>query len=275
MTSVAIQGAAGSFHHLAAQKWFGENVRIVSCKSFADVFGALETRRAGCAIVAIENSLYGSVSEVYDLLLTHNYPIIGELPEHIHQQLIGYEGTRPDAITRVYSHPVALNQCRKFLDAWLPGAERIEYHDTAESVAFIKSLNDPTAAAIASHTAARLHEMKILHTNIEDETTNFTRFLILRPGAEAVDSANKASLVLRTDHSPGALHRALGVFASLGINMTKLQSRPIRGRVFKYQFFVDIEADAEQLAIAVERLTAQECEVTVLEHYKAAEEIVR
>lgn len=271
--NVAIQGAAGSFHHLAAQKWFGPDVELVTCETFGDVFTTLEKGRSDYAIVAIENSLYGSISEVYDLLLAHRSPIIGELPEHIHQQLIGYAGTDLASITRVYSHPVALKQCQEFLDTHAAHAERIEHHDTAESVSFIKSLGDPTAAAIASHAAAALHGMSILRENIEDERTNFTRFLVLQSEATAIQDADKASLVLRTSHAPGALHAALGVFASLGINLTKLQSRPIRGKVWKYQFFVDIEADASQLARSLEQLTAQGCEVDVLGHYKAAPEI--
>ena len=270
---IAIQGALGSFHHLAAQKWFGSDAVIVPCDTFPDVFTSLESAQADAAIVAIENSLYGSITAVYDLLVKHHYPIIGELPEHIHQQLIGYPGTKLEDITAVYSMAPALAQCHDFLTTHLPHATRIEREDTAESVSYIKSLESSSSAAIASHAAATLHGMSILQENIEDESANFTRFLVIQPNAPAVEHADKASLVLRTDHSPGALYRALGIFAGLGINLTKLQSRPIRGQVWKYQFFIDIEADQRQLDIALSELNNLGCEINVLGHYKAAQEI--
>lgn len=270
---IAIQGNTGSFHHLAAQRWFGDDIEIVPCETFLEVFQALEDHIADHAICAVENSLYGSINEVYDLLLGFKYPIVGELPEHIHQQLIGFSGADLSHIERVYSHPVALSQCERFLDEFLPHAERIEHHDTAEAVGLIKQLGNPSYAAIAGHAAAQVHSMQLLREDIEDEATNFTRFLILDPMKPTVNGANKASLVLRTSHAPGALYRALGVFAGLGINLTKLHSRPIRGQVWKYQFFIDIEADKRQLDIALSELNNLGCDVTVLGHYKAAEEI--
>lgn len=270
---IAIQGALGSFHHLAAQKWFGSDAEIVTCETFPDVFARLEDTQAEAAVVAIENSLYGSITAVYDLLVKHDYPIIGELPEHIHQQLIGYAGSKLEDITAVYSMAPALAQCHDYLTTHLPQATRIEREDTAESVAYIKSLKNPTLAAISSHAAALRYGMSVIQENIEDESANFTRFLVVQPHGSIIEHANKASLVLRTDHSPGALYRALGIFAGLGINLTKLQSRPIRGQVWKYQFFIDIEADKRQLDIALSELSGLGCEVTVLGHYKAAEEI--
>ena len=270
---VAIQGGPGSFHHLVAQKWFGENTEIVSCDTFLGVFQAVNDQHATHAVTAIENSLYGSINEVYDLLLAFKYPIIGEVPEHIHQQLITLPGADPTRIERVYSHTVALNQCERFLDEHLPHAERIEYHDTAEAVALVRELGNPNYAAIAGHTAAKLHGMEVVREDIEDLSTNFTRFLVLDPHAQQPQTGNKASLVLRTTHAAGALYQALGVFANLGVNLTKLHSRPIRGQVWKYQFFTDVEADPHQLDIALSELANLGCDVTVLGHYKAAEEI--
>jgi len=267
---IAIQGGHYSFHDLVARRWFGEAAEIVPCESFADVFAALQSETADKAVVAIENSLYGSINEVYDLLLKHQFPIIGEVPEHIHQQLITHPDTTLADIQVVYSHPVALNQCAQFLDTYLPQAERIEYFDTAESVAHIKALGDHQAAAIAGHGAAQAHGMAILSENIEDEATNFTRFLILDRDAEAVDGADKASLVLRTSHKPGALYEALGIFANRNINLTKLHSRPIRGKVWLYQFFIDCEADTDQLTESIEALRNADCEVTLLGHYRKA-----
>lgn len=266
---VAIQGVEGSFHDLVAHRWFGSTpIELVSCRTFAGVFDAIENGAAETGVVAIENSLYGSISEVYDLLLARDFSIVGELPEHIHQQLIGFAGAKLNEVTHVYSHPVALNQCATWLETNLPDAERIEHHDTADAVRLVKELNDPQSVAIASHRAAQLHGLEILHENIEDEATNFTRFLIIEREKRSIEKADKASLVLRTDHTPGALYRALGVFAEFGLNLTKLQSRPIRGRVWHYQFFIDVQTSPDVLEQAVARLEQEGCETTVLGCYR-------
>lgn len=266
---VAIQGVEGSFHDLVAHRWFKTTpIDLVTCETFSSVFEALEKNQADVAVVAIENSLYGSISEVYDLLLERGFSIVGELPEHIHQQLIGFADTHLEKVTHVYSHPVALNQCRTWLDTYLPHAERVEHHDTADSVRLIKEQDDRRSVAIASHRAAELHGLTILHENIEDEATNFTRFLIIERENRVVEKADKASLVLRTDHTPGALYRALGIFAKFDLNLTKLQSRPIRGHVWRYQFFIDVQATPDVLSQAIEHLRREGCETTALGCYR-------
>lgn len=270
MIRIAIQGELGSFHHTAALKWFGNDSTIVACESFGRVFSALDDKQADVAVVAIENSLYGSITEVYDLLLSHSIPIIGEIPERIHQCLIGKPGTTLGDITSVYSHPVALAQCEQFLDDKLPYAERIESHDTAGSVAYIMSQNSSTSAAIAGSLAADIYGATVLERTIENFDSNYTRFLVLQPGAQPPHNSNKASLVIRTNHQPGALYKALGVFADSGINLTKLQSRPIPGKIWKYLFYIDVEADAQQLHEACATLKLQDCDVTVLGQYVAA-----
>jgi prephenate dehydratase len=269
--NVAIQGVEGSFHDLVAHRWFGSTpIELVPCRSFAGVFDAIENGAAETGVVAIENSLYGSISEVYDLLLERGFSVVGELPEHIHQQLIGLKNTKLSEVTHVYSHPVALNQCNVWLEANLPQAELIEHHDTADSVRLVREQGDPKNVAIASHRAAEIHELEVLQENIEDEATNFTRFLIIERTRRIPEKADKASLVLRTDHSPGALYRALGVFSELNINLTKLQSRPIRGRVWRYQFFVDVLTSPDMLEQAATRLKTIDCEVTILGYYRKA-----
>jgi prephenate dehydratase len=268
---VAIQGELGSFHHSAAIRWYGESIEIVACNSFAAVFAAMKTGQADIAIVAIENSLYGSINDVYDLLLVHKYPIVGEIPERIHQCLIGInESITFDEITHVYSHPVALAQCSIFLDTYLPNAERVENHDTAASVELISKLCQRDSVAIAGPIAAKLHGAAILKKNIENSDANYTRFLVLEPNAKEISGANKASLVIKTNHQPGALYQALGVFAEAGINLSKLQSRPIPGKVWKYMFYVDIEANQKQLTEVTKQLLLQDCEVIVLGEYIAA-----
>lgn len=268
---VAIQGTSGSFHHLAARRWFdGSPFEILPCENFSEVFSALKNNQADQAIIAIENSLHGSINQVYDLLLKYKFPVVGELPERIHQQLIGFENTELESIRRVYSHPVALTQCAEFLDEFLPQAERIEHSDTASSVALIKQQNNPKHAAIAGKTSAEEYGLEILKANIEDDPSNFTRFLVVNPNAEKITTANKASLALRTNHTPGALYRALGVFENLSINLTKLHSRPIRGQVWQYQFFIDAELNADKLQSVEKQLRAQDCQLTVLGHYRSA-----
>lgn len=269
MLRVAIQGQVGSFHHTVADRWF-DDYELVPCDTFHDVFEAIARGTADQAVVAIENSLYGSIADVYDLLLKYKYPVVGELVEHIHLQLMTKSGVKLHDITEVYSHPVALNQCREWLEEHLPDAEIIEHHDTAGAVAYVKELDSPYTAAVAGRQASELYDLPILISDIEDEKTNLTRFVVLDPLKSPVTvDANKASLVITTTHHSGALYEALGVFAQHKVNLTKLQSRPIRGKSFQYQFFIDAEINTETLAAATNGLEQKDCHVTLLGHYKS------
>lgn len=268
---IAIQGTEGSFHHIAAQHFYGEGHQYVNADTFAGVFASVGTQVADRGVVAIENSMYGSITEVYDLLEKHRFPVIGEVIEHINQELIGFPGTRPGDIKRIISHPVALAQCQHYLDNHFPQAEIIEHHDTAAAVELIKRAGDTSNAAIAGATAAELYDMEIIERGIQDEPRNFTRFLAIDPDGTPPEGADKASLILTTRHDPGALHRALGVFADAGGNLTKLQSRPIPGKVWKYQFYIDIEISPAALATSIEMLHLQHCSVANLGMYKMAE----
>lgn len=267
---IAIQGEAGSFHHQVASDWFGETANIVPCGSFNEVFGALARHDADMIVTAVENSLYGSINEVLDLIESYRFPIVGEVFLRVEQQLIGLPGADLKKLTKVYSHPVALAQCEAFLDANLPKAERIEHHDTAASVEFIKKLNDPHAAAIAGRTAAELYDVPILAETIEDNKANYTRFLVLSPREISVPGANKASLVVTTDHTPGALGRVLAAFSDRGANLTKLQSRPIVGQPWKYRFYIDVETTPAVLADALHAIQKDGAAATVLGTYEAA-----
>jgi len=268
---VAIQGDLGSFHHQVAMGWFGEAVEILSAETFDDVFGMLNRHETTKAIVAIENSLYGSINDVYDLIESHRYPIVGEVYLRIEQQLISLPGAKPEDITHIYSHPVALAQCEHYLDTHLPEVERIEHHDTAASVEFIKKAGDKSMAAIAGHAAADLHNLPILAKNIEDNKANYTRFLVLDANGAIPKDANKASLVVQTDHRPGALAKVLTTFAEAGVNLTKLQSRPIIGKVWQYRFYIDVETSGERLRSLIKTIQASGTSVTVLGEYKSAE----
>ncbi len=268
---VAIQGQQASFHDIAAQEFLGGDYDIVSNDTFTDTFRALHNGQANLAIVAIENSLFGSINDVYDLLIKDKCWIIGEVYLRISQCLIGLPGTRLEDIKEVHSHPVALAQCVDYLDNVLPHAERFENHDTAGSVAAIKHWGDTTKVAIASAAAAKLHDLPILAEEIETHVQNYTRFVVLQKQLTQVKNANKTSLVLQTDHAPGALYRALGAFAKNDLNLTKLQSRPIVGKRWHYIFYVDVNDHYQSTAMktALSELEKQGCKTTLLGSYPA------
>lgn len=261
---VAIQGENASFHDSAAKKWFGSEVTTIACDTFSEVFGALTRHEADAAVVAIENSLYGGINQVYDLIESHGYPIVGEVHLPIHQQLIGIAGTE---ITHIYSHPVALAQCQNFLDVNYPAAERIEYHDTAGAVHFVSDLHETDHAAIASREAAALYGLDIIAEDIEDNPANFTRFLVLQPGGLPPADANRTSLVLTTNHTPGALARVLTILAQHTINLSKLQSRPIIGKPWHYRFYLVLDTAGEPLHKALAAITPLTDSITILGEY--------
>jgi prephenate dehydratase len=267
---VAIQGEKGSYHHIAAETYFGSKLELVCCETFAAVFDALAHNNADMAVVAVENSTAGSVHSVYDLLLRHDFSITGEVYEQIHNCLIALPGTGIKDIERVYSHPMALPQCAVFLDSELPRAERIEFSDTAASARHIMQTNDKHAAAIASALAAELAHLPILRANIEDYSNNVTRFLILSPNHKVAAGANKSSFVLETPHKPGALVSALTVLADAGINLTKLESRPIPSEPWRYQFLIDVEAAGPKLHKSAKKLKSLGCTTRILGEYVAA-----
>lgn len=261
---IAIQGEAASFHHTAAIQWFGDTATIIPCNTFADVFRTVDEHRADAAVVAIENSLYGSINQVYDLLESHHHPIIGEVHLPVRQQLIGT--SRVD-ITHIYSHPVALAQCERFLDTHYPNAERIEHADTAGAVHFISQQHNPHYAAIASAAAAALYDVPIIQSNIEDNPANITRFLIIDPQGTPPTDANRTSLVLTTTHTPGALAAVLSRFAEAGVNLSKLQSRPIHGKPWHYSFYLVVDTAGETLHAALKDIEPHITSLKILGEY--------
>lgn len=268
---IAIQGAAASYHDIAAEQLFGKDTLRVFCENFPDTFQALANGTADCALVAVENSLYGSINEIYDLLLQYDFQITGEIYLRIEHCLIGLAGATIGGLRKVYSHPVALAQCTAYLDDTLRHAEREEFYDTAASVTYIKQLADPALGAIASERAAKLHNLPVLSKSIETNKQNFTRFIALNKQPSATLGRDKTSLVLTTDHKPGALYAALGAFAKRSINLTKLQSRPIIGKAWHYMFYVDVASGTDDASFlsALEELRAQGCDVALLGSYRA------
>lgn len=264
---IAIQGEVGSFHHQAAVQWFGNDVSLFSADTFTEAFAALDSNNADMALVAIENSLYGSINEVLDLIERHRYPIIGEIYLRIQQQLITLPGATTADIKQIYSHPVALAQCQEYLHAHFKNVIQIEYPDTAGSVELIKEKNDPSLAAIAGRIAASNHGLPILAEDIEDNKANFTRFVIIDPNGTPSQSANKSSLVLTSSHTPGSLAHILSIFARAGVNLTKLQSRPIIGDAWKYRFYIDVEVAGAKLHELLAQIRATGAVIDVIGEY--------
>jgi prephenate dehydratase len=270
-SKIAIQGDKASFHDIAAEQFFEGSTSRVFCETFTSTFQALVSDEADYAVCAIENSLYGSINEVYDLLLKHKLQIVGEVYLRIEQCLIGLPGTEISDIKKVYSHPVALAQCDEYLDTVLRHAEREEYHDTAASAELIMRLSDPANAAIASKEAAELYELPVLAESIESNKDNYTRFVVISKQRDQAKDLNKTSLIVTTDHTPGALYNALGCFAKRNINLSKLQSRPIVGKAWHYMFFIDVNIGDRNLQFtdAVNELKSLGCTTTDLGSYLA------
>lgn len=236
---VAIQGLDASFHAVAARHIFGSSVQLLCYENFKDVFQALESGDVDYGVAAIENSLYGSINQVYDLLLQHNLWISGETYEEISLYLLGVPGTKLTDITDVYSHVAALGEAEAFLEDTLTTAERHEYADTAIAAQSISEWNDQSKVAIASKAAAEKFGLEILAKNIETHHHNYTRFIALSKTHQSNPVANKTSVTFRTPDVPGALHKVLGVFAEANANLTKLESRPIIGEAWQYMYYVD------------------------------------
>ncbi len=240
--NIAIQGAAASFHHQAADLYFnGQTVEIRECRSFEQVCEALNQGKVDFAMMAIENTFTGSLLPNYGLLQNYPLHIIGEQYLHIEQQLMAIPGQELKEIEFIHSHPIALNQCNIFLEDH-PQMIAIEKYDTAGSARDIKKEELMGVAAIAGAPAAELYGLEILANNIENLKQNQTRFLVLsQDGKEAVKNPNKASICLEAAHKVGSLMEVLQVFHINLINITKIQSVPILGKPYQYQFHLDLE----------------------------------
>jgi prephenate dehydratase len=243
---IAIQGEAGSFSHEAAMNLAADAV-IVPFSLSAEAFAALVAGTVDAAVIPIENSLAGSVSEHFDLLLAHDVRVERETLLRIRHNLIVISGALIGEIDRVFSHPVALAQCRRFL-AEHPRMEAYAFYDTAGSVKQLVELGDRHAAAIASEAAARHYGAQILLADIEDNPENFTRFFLVRRAQDAVPDpgSNKISLAFSVENRPGSLVGALTELSSIGINLTKIESRPVHGKPWEYIFYVDCQIHAPE-----------------------------
>jgi prephenate dehydratase len=241
--TVAIQGERGAFSELAARSLFGPRVRIVPCPDFDSLFESAERGRTRYALAPIENTIAGSIHRVHDLLLDSPLRVSGESIVRIAHHLIALPGVRLTDLRRVYSHPVALAQCERFLRRH-PRLTRVATYDTAGSVRMLRDERARDAAAIASELAARLHGARVIRRHLEDHRANFTRFFLLSRHGRPIGRPDKTSILFSTAHVPGALFRCMGVFALRDINLLKIESRPLVGRPWEYVFHVDFEGSA-------------------------------
>lgn len=238
---VAFQGEHGAYSEIAARKFF-PNSNLVPMKLFRDIFDALRNDGIDCAVVPIENSIEGSVNEIYDLLLDTEKKITGEIFLKINHCLIALPTN--STITKVLSHPQALAQCRNYIKK--RNFNSIPTYDTAGSVRLIKEEKILDAAAIASKNAAEFYDMKILDQNIEDRKNNFTRFLVLSDQKTIPTKNDRTSMIFGLKHTPGSLFSVLQEFNNNKINLTKIESRPIKEKPWEYNFYVDLEGHIEE-----------------------------
>ena len=245
---IAFQGESGAYSEAAAIR-FTDHADLLPCESFDDVFTAVATGKATHGILPVENSIGGSIHRNYDLLLEHDLPIVGEVVLDITHNLLVLPGTTMEQVKKIYSHPQALAQCERFLRS-LPGVSVEATYDTAGSAKLVKEKGLKDAAAIASDRAAQVFGLEILKPEIQDFSDNITRFLIVSRTADSDLQADKTTVVFSLPNEPGSLFKALSVFALREIDLTKIESRPIRGRPWEYLFYVDLPVGRHDLRCA-------------------------
>ena len=245
---IAFQGEPGAYSEAAAIR-FTDHADLLPCESFDEVFTAVATGKATHGILPVENSIGGSIHRNYDLLLEHDLPIVGEVVLDITHNLLVLPGTTMEQVKKIYSHPQALAQCERFLRS-LPGVSVEATYDTAGSAKLVKEKGLKDAAAIASERAAQVFGLEILKPEIQDFSDNITRFLIVSRTADSDLQADKTTVVFSLPNEPGSLFKALSVFALREIDLTKIESRPIRGRPWEYLFYVDLPVGRHDLRCA-------------------------
>jgi prephenate dehydratase len=269
--TVAIQGERGSFSEEAARELLGPEARVQTQETFVGLFRSVSAGECRFSLVPIENTLAGSVYENYDLLVENKLYIIAEFHLHIVHNLIAFPGTTLRNLRQVFSHPVALAQCEKFFRRH-PKIKKMPFYDTAGSVKMLAEQRIHGGAAIASKSAAGVYGGHVLKTHIEDHQENYTRFLLLSRARKVAPDADKVSIVFSTKNVPGALFKCLSVFALREIDLSKLESRPLRGHPWEYLFYVDLMGNINEKRCrrAIENLSEIAEFVRVLGSYKSA-----
>ncbi|HMQ67636.1 MAG TPA: prephenate dehydratase [Ignavibacteria bacterium] len=268
---VAIQGIRGAFHEIAARQYFDEEIETINCTKFSQLFEIVRSGKAEYGVVAIENTLAGSILENYSLLKDSKLKITGEISLYISQNLMALPGTKTGNITEVYSHPMAILQSNDFFSAY-PDIKLIEWSDTASSARKIAEENLLNTGAIASEYAAKLYGLEILAHEIETNKNNYTRFIIIHKKSQDLPENNKASVCFELDHSPGSLTDVLNVLRDHGINLTKIQSLPVIGSPYKYYFHADLEwKDRSKYDLALNKIIKTVSNLSMLGEYKRDE----
>ncbi len=277
MKRIAIQGVRACFHDVAARKYFkNESLSMVECDSFPKLCRSLEEKHSDFAIMAIENTIAGSILPNYALLEAHGFKILGETYLRIEMCIMALPDQKIEEIRFVKSHPMAILQCQDFLEKH-PDIQVVEGSDTAESALEIGRDQKKQYAAIASKLAAETYGLNLLAENIETNRSNYTRFLILSRAEDYQKpaGANKASVVFEASHEPGSLARLLTMLGSYGVNLTKIQSMPILGRPYQYAFHVDLEwKDESKYQEALKQLQSQTSRLLHFGEYLSGEKPV-
>lgn len=269
---VAFLGEAGTFSEEAAIKLLGESCETISRPSFETLFETINEGKADYILAPLENTLVGAVHRAQDLLLKSSLGIVAEIVLPIAHFLIGVSGATLESIKTVESHPVALGQCERFFAA-NPHIKRVAANDTASSVRRTVESGDKTRAAIAGRRAAAIYNGKILREHLEDQPENYTRFVLLAPQPNEASRGSKISLILKLAHRPGALHAALRPFVRRGIDLLKIESRPIKERPWQYNFYLDLQAPTSESELrgALDEVRQQAEEFRFLGRYSVVE----
>lgn len=276
MKRIAIQGVPGSFHDIAAHQYFeGEQIMLICCDTFEEVFANIERDPTVIGMLAIENTIAGSLLHNYELLRASGTTIVGEHKLHIQHSICCLPDDDWESLQEVHSHPVALMQCRSFL-ASHPSVKAVEDEDTAGSAAYIHEHQCRGWAAICHADAARMYGLKVLQDHIEDNKHNFTRFLVVSDPRKAdflrpLSQSNKASIVFALPHAEGSLSKVLTILSFYDINLTKIQSLPVIGHEWEYLFYVDVTFDdLTRYRQSIDAITPLTKDIKIIGEYQAA-----
>lgn len=261
-SKIACQGTTGAYSHLAARQFFGEDAEPMFFPKFQDVFDAVTEGYTDFGVLPIENTTAGAVDDVYDLLTRHGFYIVGETDVAINHCLLAPKGASMQDIKEVYAHPQALSQCARYIQRH--GFETNEYSNNAVAAKHVSRWNDPTKAAIASSVAGRQFDLDILEEDIQDIDGNQTRFIIISKNMVIREGADKISLTFSLPHQTGSLYRVLSRFAANGMNISKIESRPLKGQNFSYRFYLDFNGNVHD-----EKVCSLICALsTEMSHFK-------
>ncbi|MEJ7779994.1 MAG: prephenate dehydratase [Daejeonella sp.] len=270
---VAIQGTRASFHEEAAFKFFGTEIETIECDSFKRTCDVLKQKQADYVVMAIENSIAGSLLPNYSLLREYNFPIVGEVYLAIQLHLLALPGVKFEDIKYVTSHPIAIRQCSDFLDDF-PNLQVIESTDTAACAKKIREGNLTDTVAIANSLAAQLYDLEVMERRIESNKKNYTRFLILTDKPQESSAFNKSSLSFQVGNSVGSLATVLNILSEHHINLSKIQSMPVLGKRNEYNFYVDIEWKSQpDYDTAIRKVLKHTVNFTIMGEYQKNDKV--